>query len=110
MSKFAKQLSASNKDIKGQRAEMLAQEVGLEADDLVRGLKKEKIALTNKIMRLTDLAPDSKDSLRPASKDFDAKTWVRELHQAKMDLKLKDIELKEAEAICTEWFSDEDGE
>lgn len=107
MSKFAKQLSASNKDIKGQRADMLAQEVGLEAEDLVRGLKREKMTLQNKIMRLTDLAPDTKDSLRPGGKDFDAQSWVRELHQSKMDLKLKDIELNEAEAIVAEWFSDE---
>ena len=108
MSKFATQLSASNKDIKGKRAEMLAKEVGMEATDLVRGLEKDEMALENKIMRLTDLAPDSKDSLRPASKDFDAKSWVRELHQAKMDLKLKQIELKEAKEIVKEWFTDED--
>ena len=70
MSKFAKKLSASNKEIKGERAEMLSEEVALEVSQFVGNLKKERLALRNKVNRLTDLAPDSKDSLRPASKDF----------------------------------------
>jgi len=108
MSKFATKLSASNKDIKADRAEMLSEEVALEVNEFVSGLKKEKIKLRNKVARLTDLAPDSKDSLRPTSKDFCASTWVAELHQAKMDLKLKEIELEIANGIEKEWFSDED--
>lgn len=108
MSKFASQLSATNKDIKAARAEMLSDEVALEVSTFVSGLKKERLSLKNKIARLTDLAPDSKDSLRPASKDFNPLAWVQELHQAKMDLKLKEIELKEAEGIEKEWFSDEE--
>lgn len=106
--KFSTTLSASNKDIKSARAEMLSEEVALEVSTFVQGLKKEKLSLRNKVTRLTDLAPDSKDSLRPASKDFNPTAWVQELHQAKMDLKLKDIELKEAQEIEKEWFTESD--
>ena len=107
MSKFAEKLAASSKDIKTDRAEMLAEEVALEVQQFVGGLKKERLSLKNKVNRLTDLAPDSKDSLRPTHKDFDPSAWVSQLHKAKMDLKLKEIALEVAVGIETEWFSDE---
>lgn len=106
MSKFAKNLSSSNKEIKESRAQMLAEEVGLEVGQFVGRLKKERLSLRNKINGLTDLGPESKDSLRPIHSDFNAKNWVEELHQAKLDLKLKTIELEEAVAIEKEWFTE----
>jgi len=106
--KFARNLSASNKDIRGQRADMLSEEVALEVEGFVGDLKRERVSLKNKIVRLTDLAPDSKDSLRAGSKDFNAKAWVAELHQAKMDLKLKEIELEVGNSIEKEWFTEEE--
>lgn len=107
MSKFAEKLAASSKDIKADRAEMLSEEVSLEVDQFVGRLKKERLALKNKVNRLTDLAPDSKDSLRPTHSEFDASVWVSELHDAKMKLSLKEISLKVAKSIQTEWFGDE---
>jgi len=107
MSKFVKTLSASNQEIKEARAEMIAEETVIEVQQFVSNLKKEKLQLRNKITKLTDLAPDNSYSLRPGGKDFNAAKWVQELHQAKMDLKLKDIALAEAEAIMDEWFKDE---
>jgi hypothetical protein len=107
MSKFAKMIASSNDSIKEQRAEMLAEEAVLEVDQLVNGLKKERNKLRNEITKLTDLAPDNSYSLRPGGKDFDAAQWVSKLHQAKLDLKLKEIELTEAESIKTEWFGEE---
>jgi len=107
MSKFVETLSASNQEIKEARAEMIAEETVIEVQQFVSNLKKEKLQLRNKITKLTDLAPDNSYSLRPGGKDFNAAKWVQELHQAKMDLKLKDIALAEAEAIMDEWFKDE---
>lgn len=107
MSKFVKTLSASNQEIKEARAEMIAEETVIEVQQFVSNLKKEKLQLKNKITKLTDLAPDNSYSLRPGGKDFDAAKWVKELHQAKMDLKLKEIALAEAEGIMNEWFEDE---
>lgn len=115
--KFANNLSASNKDIKKQRAKMVADRVELECSSLVAKLKKEKMTLDHQIMDLTDLAPNSKDSLRPTSEEFCAATWVKTLHEAKLELALKKVELKEAEKIYKEWFevidedeTDEDGD
>lgn len=105
--KFTKRLSASNKEIKADRAEMLAEEVSLQVTQFVGKIRQERLGLKNKVARLTDLAPDSKDSLRPTSDNFDAGQWVTELHSAKLELRLKDIELEEAEAIEKEWFTEE---
>ena len=107
MSKFSKKLASSNKDIMADRADMLGEEVALEVSTFVGGLKKEVLNLKNKINRLTDLSPNSKDSLRPGGDNFDSVQWVKELHEASLDLKLKEVELEIAVGIQTEWFSDE---
>lgn len=106
MSKFVEKLAASGDSIKKDRAEMLAEETVIEVQQFVSGLKKDKLKLKNKINKLTDLAPDNTYSLRPGGADFNAEKWVKELHQAKMDLKLKEISLAEAESIMNEWFGD----
>lgn len=108
MSKFSKKLASTNKDIMADRAEMLGEEVGLEVSTFVGGLKKEVLTLKNKINRLTDLSPNSKDSLRPGGDNFNSVQWVKELHEASLDLKLKEVELQVAESIQKEWFSDEE--
>lgn len=107
MSKFSTKLASTNKDIMADRAEMLGEEVALEVSTFVGGLKKEVLNLKNKINRLTDLSPNSKDSLRPGGENFDSVRWVKELHEASLDLKLKQVELEVAESIQNEWFSDE---
>ena len=104
MNKFAETLTSSNETIKESRAQMLADETVLEVEALVSSLKKEKLQLKNKIVKLTDLAPDNTYSLRPGGADFDAFQWVAELYQTGLDLKLKEIELAEAKAILKEWF------
>jgi hypothetical protein len=108
MSKFVKTLSASNAEIKEARAKMLADTTVLEVESFVQALKKEKLELQNKLANLTDLAPDNTYSLRPGSKDFDAKLWVRELHSTKMEIALKEMELEEAQAIYNEWFGSDE--
>jgi hypothetical protein len=106
MNKFAKTLSASDKSIKEARAQMLADTTILEVDAKVSGLKRELNTLKNKITQLTDLAPDNTYSLRPGGKDYNPVKWIEELHQTKMDLKLKTIELEIAEEIKKEWFDE----
>ena len=105
MNKFVKTLSASDASIKETRAQILSEQVEIEASTLVQNLRKEKLQGQSKISQLTDLAPETNDSLRPGSKDFNASKWIKDLHTTKMQLKLKQIELDEAEAIYTEWFA-----
>ena len=107
MSKFIKDLSASNDQIKKSRAKMLADSTVLEVESFIQSLKKEKLELENKIANLTDLAPDNSYSLRPGGENFDPKEWIKELHTTKMEIALKTIELQEAQSIYAEWFSEE---
>lgn len=104
--KFVQTLSASSANIKEARARNLSEVASIEALTLVQNLKREKLNLENKIANLTDLAPETNDSLRPGSKNFDAPAWIKELFETKMDLKLKEIEIEEAQSIVDEWFSD----
>lgn len=105
MNKFVKTLSASNADIKEARAKALGEETVIEVTTFIQNLRREKVQLSNKLNQLTDLAPDNTYSLRPGGSNFNAAKWVEELHKTRMDLKLKCIELEEAEAIEKEWFA-----
>jgi len=106
--KFTKTLSASNEAIIRNRAAILAETAQSEAESLVHGLKKEKNKLELAILQLTDLAPETSFSLRPGNAEFDGAKWVKQLHEARMDLKLKKIELEEAQGILDEWFGDDE--
>jgi len=107
MSKFAKMLSADSSATLGNRAKNLADSAVLEVESFIANLRKEKLQLNSKLNDLTDLAPENTYSLRPGSADFNPAKWVRELHQTRMDIALKEVELAEAQAIYDEWFSEE---
>lgn len=108
MNKFEKTLSASDKTIKETRAKQLGEDIILEVDTYINVIKRDLSKLNSKLNSLTDLAPDNTYSLRPGHKDFDASKWVAELHETKMDIKLKNIELEIANDIKSEWFLDKD--
>ncbi len=106
MSKFASMLSADSSATLGNRAKNLADSAVLEVESFIANLRKEKLQLNSKLNDLTDLAPENTYSLRPGSADFNPAKWVRELHQTRMDIALKEIELAEAQAIYDEWFAE----
>ena len=110
MSKFEKMISSSSSATLANRASDLAEDVVLELNSFINNLKKEKSKLKSTINKLTDLAPENTTSLRPGHPDFEPAKWVSELHQCRMDLALKEVELKEAEAIYNEYFGEEETE
>jgi hypothetical protein len=110
MSKFEKMISSSNSATLANRASDLAEDVVLELNSFINNLKKEKSKLKSTINKLTDLAPENTTSLRPGHPDFEPAKWVSELHQCRMDLALKEVELAEAEAIYNEYFGEEETE
>jgi hypothetical protein len=102
--KFASAIVASDKNIKDARAAIIEKGAKRAAENLVRSLEDEVDELEVSILNLTDLAPDTTYSLRPGGKDFDAEGWVSKLHEAKLEIALKKIELGQAEDILKEWF------
>lgn len=107
MNKFTKLISQNGDSTLQRRAQSVATAAEIAQQTLVNKLKLEKSNLELKIMNLTDLAPDSKDSLRPCDSDWNANTWATNLQKAKQDLYNVKIQLKLAEDTYNEYFTDD---
>jgi hypothetical protein len=106
MNKFVSLISADNTGIKESRAKNLGEEVKIEMETLVNNLKRDKLSMENKLARLTDLAPKNAMDLTVGGENFDAKTWVKDLQNTKIQILNKEIELKVAQETFSEWFAD----
>lgn len=108
MKKFQEIISDNTNASLKRRAAQISTSAEIAQQNLVNALKQEKTNIELKIAGLTDLAPDSTDSLRPGSKDWDAVKWVKDLQTAKQELYQIDIQLKLAEETFNEYFTDAD--
>ena len=106
MNKFIQLISEGADKTLQRRAEAVATAAEIAQQSLVNKLKLERSNLELKITNLTDLAPDSKDSLRPCDSKWNANTWVTDLQKAKQDLYNVTIQLKIAEDTYKEYFSE----
>ena len=107
MNKITKTMMESAPEILQKRANMVASNLEIEQQNLINSLKQEKMRTELKIQDLTDFAPDTTDSLRPASKNFNAKQWVKELQEAKQTLYELNIALELAEETYNEYFKED---
>lgn len=105
--RFINSLIASNKEIKAARAKIVGEDALDASEELVRNLKAEKRELERKLLSLSDMNRDSELSLLVVKADFNAKNWIKEIHEIKVKLALKEEELKIAEETHNEWFSEE---
>ena len=106
MNKFTTLISSNSSETLKRRAATIAQNAEVAQQNLLNNLKQKKIEIDLKIADLTDLAPDSTESLRPGNKDWDAKVWVAELQQAKQDKYSIEIQLKLAQETYDEYFTE----
>lgn len=107
MNKFKQLISSNGSDVLKRRADQIVSAAEIAQQNLVNMFKQKKTELELKIADLTDLAPDSTDSLRPGSKDWNAETWAKELHAAKSELYSVNISLEVAEKTYMEYFKEE---
>lgn len=107
MNKFIKLITDGGDKTLQRRAESISTAAEIAQQNLVNKLKLEKSNLELKIMNLTDLAPDSKDSLRPCDAKWNANTWVTDLQKAKQDLYNVTIQLEIAQKTYDEYFKEE---
>ena len=105
MNKFEKMLSSDN--IYDKRVKVLSKSAELAQENIINKLKTTKTELELKIFNLTDLAPNSTDSLRPDSKNWDAAKWAKALQEAKQDLYMCEIQLDIAKKTLSEYFTEE---
>ena len=108
MNKLVKTMLESSSDVLRKRATMVATNLEIEQTNWINSLKQDIMKLEMKIQDLVDFAPDSTDSLRPASKDFDPKQWVKELNEAKVELYMNKMALGLAEEVYKELFEDQE--
>ena len=107
MNKFTKLITEGADKTLQRRAEAISTAAEIAQQSLVNKLKLEKTNLELKITNLTDLAPDSKDSLRPCDAKWNANTWVTDLQKAKQDLYSVTIQLEIAQKTYDEFFKEE---
>ena len=105
MNKFEKLLSKGG-DVYARRVEALTTQAEVAQQAIVNKLKQEKTKLELEIINLTDLAPESTDSLRPGTKNWDVQAWAKNLQRAKQDLHTVKIQLEIAEETYKEYFTD----
>lgn len=106
MNKFQQLISGNGDEVLVRRAGNIATTASIAQQTLVNNLTVQKAELENKIMNLTDLAPDSKDSLRPGSANWNPSQWVENLQKAKEELYNVEIRLKLATDTFKEYFTE----
>ena len=107
MNKFTKLITEGADKTLQRRAEAVSTAAEISQQNLVNKLKLDKSNLELKITNLTDLAPDSKDSLRPCDANWNPNNWVTELQRAKQDLYNVTIQLEIAQKTYDEFFKEE---
>ena len=106
MNKFEKMLTSDS--VYNKRVEILSKTAELAQKNLINDLKTTKEELELKIFNLTDLAPDSSDSLRPGSKNWNAARWAKSLQETKQSLHMCKIQLDIANKTLDEYFFTEE--
>lgn len=106
MKKFQELISDNTNASLKRRAAQIATSAEIAQQNLVNQFKQEKTNIELRIAALTDLAPDSTDSLRPGSKDWDAEKWVKDLQAARQELYQVSIQLEIAEKTFNEYFTE----
>ena len=106
VNKFTKNLSQSHKDIRGKKAQLIADDAKDAQENLVRTLKQEYRDLERTLVNLDDIYPENVTSLSVTKLGFDAKEWVKEMHENKLALALKKVEVDTAEDTLREYFGE----
>lgn len=105
MNKFLKSISNGSSTLQ-KRAYSLSESARVAQSNLVNYLRNEKTKLELKECDLIDFSPETTDSLRPISKDWDAETWAKELQEIRQKIYDIKIQLDIAESTYNEFFTE----
>jgi len=104
VNKFVQLISSNGSEVLKRRAASLATSAEIAQQTIVNQLKNkiasEELALTD----LTDLAPETSDSLRPGSSNWKPNEWAEKIQTHKQNLYQLKIQLKLAEETYNEFF------
>jgi hypothetical protein len=106
MNKFTELISNNGEDTLVKRAKILAESAELAQNGLINKLKSTKAELELELDKLTDLAPETTDSLRPGSKNWNPEQWVKRMQEINEDLYNLKIQIEIAENTYNEYFAE----
>jgi hypothetical protein len=110
MNKFQKLISDNSNEVLKRRAGNIATTAQIAQQSLVNDLKVKIAKLENDLMNLTDLSPQTTDSLKPGTDNWDPQQWSKSLQTVKEQLYNNRIKLQLAEETYNEFFTDEAGD
>lgn len=109
MKKFENALMGGDSSLKD-RASLLSAQAELASKTIVDNLRKRIIEVELAIKNLNDLGPETKDSLRPSARDWNATEWAAKQHKLSFELYKLKIELKIAQNNYDTFFGEVEGE
>lgn len=107
VTKFQSILASTGADVLNKRAANVLKAAAAAMTKKVTAIQDKIDAIEIKILDLTDLSVETKDSLRPGDKNFNATYWVEELCALTLEKTLLEQELAVAEDVQAEYFSEE---
>jgi hypothetical protein len=110
MNKFQSLIANNGNEVLQRRAANVATTAEIAQQTLLNSLKVEKADIENRIMNLTDLAPENTDSLRPGTSNWNPTQWAEDLQKAKEDLYSISIRIKMAQETYDEYFTEKTNE
>jgi len=102
--KFQESLELSNKEIKGKRAALFAQDAEIDSKDYIRGMTDTQRALERKLMNLEDFHADSTTTLKVTTDGFNSKEWIKNINETTVQLKLLNVKIDVAKEIHDKYF------
>ena len=104
--KFISRLAGNGDAVKLRRAQVVSESARIAQEALVNNIKAQLNRLEVQLEQLTDLAPETTDSLRPGA-GFQASDWVKGVQALKREIRDTKLDLETAEATYNEWFGTE---
>ena len=80
-------------DVLSSRAKRVCNKTKLSFQKVIDGLTTDFYDLQDKLAELTDMSPDTRDSLRVAEKGFNSDEWVQQYQKLTMELNFNQIQL-----------------
>jgi hypothetical protein len=103
--KFQMILASTGQDVLDKRSQLVFKAAKAAMSKKLTMLGERKDKLEYDILNLTDLSVETKDSLRPGDKNFNATEWVDKLCDLTMQLELLEVEIRVAEDVQEEYFA-----
>lgn len=104
MSKFQEILTSSGQDVLDKRSTIVLSRTKAAMTDKITALKRQREQLELEELNLVDLSVETRDSLRPTSKNFNPNDWTEQLLEINLALRDMDETIEVAEELYNEYF------